>query len=803
MTAPRSTLRTGLLQAAVAGLTTWLTMLSWRGFSLAWMAYLGPLLVGAGLIAVLGAVLRWFRVQGLLLVAAQIVVAFAYGSLVIAGSPVPWGKAGDRLANAVSDAVDTAQTYASPVPLSVPGIEPLLIPLGLAFLLLVDVLACSLRRVPLAGLVLLVAYSIPVGLLAGGVSWFGFALSAAGFMGMLFLHEEDEVSRWGRPLEDGQGLDSAAFGVRTGAVRRTALGVGGVATALAVVLPVLIPTLHLAWFGSGPGGGSGNVSVINPITDLRHDLRQRADAPLLRIVTDDPQPEYLRLAVLTSFSNNEWRAGDRDIPTDQAAHGQPLPLPGVNPDLPRDTHAYDISIYRDFESRWLPTMPQTTRVDAAGDWRYDARTMDFLAADDATTTPGLSYSVSAARLDYSLASLTSAGAPSSTLQATYTQLPTDLPAEIERITREVTTDQPSKYLKAVALQDFFRKDGGFRYDQDVKAGNGASTLVAFLDPANGRAGYCEQFASAMAVMAREAGIPARVAVGFYRPELLSEPASPGVPATYEYSTHDLHAWPELYFPGSGWVVFEPTPSTHIRQVPGYTRVDLAAVTDGPATDVPSSRSTDDLQSRGPSVSADAADRGAQSGTQRDRAGTSAVWWAAGLLSVAALTALVVALPRLIRRRRRERRWATLAPAEAAWSELRDTMRDLALPWPEGRSPRTTALHIASYFGAPTDQDTPARPRRGPEMAPGAVAALDRIVHEVELLRYAAPSAAREVSLQPEVASCVEALVGGTPTAQRRRARWFPRSVTTMRKQEPTAAPDLEVMNAGNVVDHVG
>ena len=63
------------------------------------------------------------------------------------------------------------------------------------------------------------------------------------------------------------------------------------------------------------------------------------------------------------------------------------------------------------------------------------------------------------------------------------------------------------------------RDGGFVYDTSVSPGNGTDDLVAFLSQGpGGRRGYCEQFASAMAVMARMLGIPARVPVGFLQPE---------------------------------------------------------------------------------------------------------------------------------------------------------------------------------------------------------------------------------------------------------------------------------------------
>ena len=213
----------------------------------------------------------------------QLLVSGVVFSTTLSGSPVPVGEAWTRLVEAFAAASTSAERYAAPVPAHVPGVHPLLIAGGLACLLLVDLLACTLRRVPLAGLPLLTIYSVPVSMLGGGVTWWIFALTAAGFLGMLFLQESEQVARWGRPLGvDPAVADPTGFGVTTGAVRTTAGTIGGVATALAVVVPLLVPTLSLRWFdfGVGPGGDS-DIVIENPMTDLRRDLTRGPDIPLL------------------------------------------------------------------------------------------------------------------------------------------------------------------------------------------------------------------------------------------------------------------------------------------------------------------------------------------------------------------------------------------------------------------------------------------------------------------------------------------------------------------------------------------
>ncbi|MCW2792178.1 MAG: t, partial [Nocardioides sp.] len=632
--------------AAVAAATTWVTMFSWRGFSEMYGRFLGPLFVLAAVVAGVGTLARWWRLPAATVIGLQVIVSGLVASSILCGSPIPVGSAWERLVASFSDAVASADRYAAPVPAHAPGVHPLLIAGGLLCLLLVDALACTLRRVPLAGLPLLTIYSIPVSLLGGGVSWWVFSLTAAGFMGLLFLQETEQVARWGRALgEDPAVADPSGFGVRTGAIRTSAGTIGGVATALAVFLPLLIPTLSFQLFdiGKGPGGGD-DISITNPMTDLKRDLVQGPDTPLMRIQTNDPHPDYLRISVLTRFSDNEWSSGDRDVPTNNLADGEMPPLTGVATTLNRSEYDYRVTMTQGFSSTWLPTMAPINRIVAAGDWRYDDSTRDFIAGKDGLDTAGESYTMTGVKLDLSVDSLIAATSSSGLVSNDYTDTPAGMPALVRTLANQVTQNAPSRFEKAVALQKWFREDGGFTYNTDVAPGNGTDELVAFLsDTDGGRTGYCEQFASAMAVMARMLGIPARVAVGFLEP-------SPIGAGAWEYSAHDLHAWPELFFPGSGWVRFEPTPAGRAENVPGYTTAVVPSIESPGPTGIP--EPSDELPSRGASSSASPTEATAVDAP--NDSGSGFPWLPVlGGLGAGAVAALLLLLPRVLRRRLRE------------------------------------------------------------------------------------------------------------------------------------------------------
>jgi transglutaminase-like putative cysteine protease len=786
--------------SAVAAGTTLVSLLSWETFTEDFGLTLGPLFVIAVAIAATGAVGRWWRVPGWLLVLAQLGITAALVSTFVCGSPLPLGDSWDKLHTAFHDAVQSANRFAPPVPSDEPPVHPLLIAGGAGCLLLVDFFACTLRRVPLAGLPLLTIYSVPVSMTGDGPHWLLYTITAIGFLCMIFLSETEQIARWGPILVEGHGHSepkpiSVPTWPRTGA-----RAIGGVATALSIVVPVLLPTFSVHLFSFGPGtGGDDDISIENPMIDLKRDLVRGADIPLVTVHTDDPDPSYLRIAVLNRFSENEWSSGDREVPSSQAADGSMPGLIGVSGQLQRNRYEYSLEASREFRSTWLPTTSMVDRVEAPGDWRYDNSTMDFLASSDGLDTSQLHWDLEGVKLDYDVNRLADAPPAGPLVSREYLNLPTDLDPMVRTLSEQITSGEASRFEKAVALQNWFRTDGGFTYSTQVDLGNGTDDLVRFLTQGDGgRTGYCEQFAAAMAVMAREIGIPARVAVGFLAPQKVDND-------TYVYSSHDLHAWPELFFSGSGWVRFEPTPAGGAEGVttdePSYTTqvVTVGDETGGPsatASDVGPAQARDSNEAQ-PTETPQAKGQGSS-----DQGSFPWAWLVAGV-GLVLLAAIVALGPRTLRRRRRDQR-GLLGPEEA-WQELHDTAIDLRLPWPQNRSPWQTREALVQLFGGPPDEFTPDRPRRGPDTNPDAVFALDRIVHALERLRYARPTGAEPGTWRAEMQTCVEALYGGAPRRARRTADWWPRSVFTrsVDVRRPLDTGPGEPAMAGRVVDHVG
>jgi hypothetical protein len=134
----------------------------------------------------------------------------------------------------------------------------------------------------------------------------------------------------------------------------------------------------------------------------------------------------------------------------------------------------------------------------------------------------------------------------------YLQLPSDLPTSIASKAREVTAGAPTAYDKANLLEQYLRT---FPVDTKISAAPPKRDSVAYFLFDAGR-GYFDYHASAMVVMLRTLGVPARLTVGYVtRPQ-------DRIPDTNTYIVADANsfAWPEVYFPGLGWVEFNPTPS---------------------------------------------------------------------------------------------------------------------------------------------------------------------------------------------------------------------------------------------------
>ncbi|HYL45620.1 MAG TPA: DUF3488 and transglutaminase-like domain-containing protein [Candidatus Limnocylindrales bacterium] len=149
------------------------------------------------------------------------------------------------------------------------------------------------------------------------------------------------------------------------------------------------------------------------------------------------------------------------------------------------------------------------------------------------------------------------------IRALYLQLPR-LDPRIPKLAEQIAAGSNNNYDKAANIERYLKTR--FGYTLDLTGPPTADPLSYFLFVR--RAGHCEYFASAMTVMLRSLGIPARYATGFL-PGQFND-----VAGDYIVRASDAHAWVEAYFPGFGWITFDPTPSAEEKPASLLSRLAL-------------------------------------------------------------------------------------------------------------------------------------------------------------------------------------------------------------------------------------
>ena len=579
--------------------------------------------------------------------------------------------------------------------------------------LVVDTLWLSARLPSLAAASLFSVYGATSVMLVMPAPWWSFALAAAAFALILVFDQRDQV----------HAFDHHATGRGLGTPARL---LGALTIAIATIGVVVLPVRNVSpWHEVVVGEGddvieSAGDTLVDPVTSMRRSVIEGSDRVLLRYQTQARRPGYLRVVALEVYDGQEWRTrpGLRDIG---------IPLPGLVPPQREIVGATSTTSTRfdivDLANAYLP-LPQDVHevVDFGGMgelWRFDPLTGVAFSADRPAT--GLTYAADAVAADLSTQALHAATTASvSTDMRPQLTLPDAVPNSVAALARDVTSGADGPYEQALALQRWFARDGGFTYSTSVESSISTDYLVQFLDE---RVGYCEQFAGAMAVMARTLDIPSRVVVGF------TQGARGERAGEWLVREKDAHAWPELWFEGAGWVRFEPTPASSAQ--PTVSTPDYApnAPTNGNAS---ADRIAGGLDAEHDPGAFDPALVGE---TAVAEPGPS---WTPLLLVLAALAVLVAMLPGLGRawvRRRRLHAAGARELLEGAWREVADTAVDTSHAWHDYETSRRQAARLA-------------------QSVPDAADAIHRVQAELEQARYARAEEGASAAMPGERADAV-------------------------------------------------
>ncbi|MFC3998126.1 DUF3488 and transglutaminase-like domain-containing protein [Nocardiopsis sediminis] len=423
------------------------------------------------------------------------------------------------------------------------------------------------------------------------------------------------------------------------AVRLAACG------AAAALVATAAPPVLSAWRADPYDPQSGAVPAVAPL-DARSPLgylsvwAANPDTRLLTVRSN--RVVRLRWVALADFTGTTWQP--------EAAYsttGRLLPDPDpAPPNASRQTATVDIDA---LPGPWLPVVgsPRSLGLPGAG---YDPASGTAIALDGEIT--GLSYEVSGDVAHWRPEELADLRPPSDPGFDRYRYLPGELSPQMDAVV-DGATASGTPYEHAVSLARYLRT--GYTFDPEAPGGHGLADLGRLLvEPGQqGGGGTSEQFASAFAVLARAAGLPSRVAVGF-------DSGTQSADGEFTVATGDAIAWGEVYFDGVGWVPFDVTPGGREGGGDPGEPSAPAGTEDGP----------------GPvSEEPESAPHDIASPVRPDDSGAVAPALVAGV--AAALVVLAVVIVAALRLGRSRRRLAPGRPAPdsvlGAWQELREAL----------------------------------------------------------------------------------------------------------------------------------
>jgi transglutaminase-like putative cysteine protease len=499
-----------------------------------------------------------------------------------------------RLSELAGTGITDSSKYAAPAP-ALPGLV-LLAAGGIGITaILTDLIAVRLRSTALAGLPLLVLFTVPITMNAQHQSagtLVVFCLGTVGYLAMLSADGRERIRVWGRlvslwrsgslyetatgrgpahagdaypgmPAEDptspARRITEREPGPDTRALAAAGRRVGLASVVLALCVPLLVPGLHPSkLFSSGPGiGGSGGngtgagLSLPDTLSQTMRELQAKHPTTVLSYTTTAAKnPPYLQTYVYDDLTDSGWHNTNYAVGEAQAST------------IPAAQGLLDQGAYRQVR----------TAVNVAGDALDNRTAPTFLAmpypAIQVTTPPGIWLTDNELMVfsQYHGASVQSYQATSVDVAPTAAQLraaakPPGMQADLalpssyqvkalKQIVQEHTAGQTTEYGKVNALAAWL-SGTTFGYSAAGTPVNSAATLYSFLTKT--RLGVCVQSAWAMTVLTRLLGIPARLAGGFTEGTHVSG-------KTYVVKTDDAHAWAQVYFSGYGWINFEATPA---------------------------------------------------------------------------------------------------------------------------------------------------------------------------------------------------------------------------------------------------
>nr|BAL44384.1 transglutaminase domain protein [uncultured bacterium]BAL56582.1 transglutaminase family protein [uncultured Chloroflexota bacterium] len=406
------------------------------------------------------------------------------------------------------------------------------------------------------------------------------------------------------------------------------------------------------------------------------------EAPVLRY--------YWREQVFDHFDGNVWTVSpEEQVPI---SSGQDLPVL-----LPRRGRELQISFQLFRPSSWIYTFAAPKNVDVEAQlsgFRISDASLDLLSLQASRRfDKGERYTLLTRVASPSSDDLREAeGALPRWVLDRYLQLPADFSPRLRALAETITRGMTTRYEKAEAITAYLRQQIAYAA-RIPPPPPGKDVMEWFLF--EHRQGFCNYYASAEVLLLRAVGVPARLAVGYAQGESRDG-------GRYLVRERHAHAWPEVYFPGWGWVEFEPTASQQILVRP--PRADSPPSPKGtirPAQRRPSPRLPEEAEK----LPATASGKEARSWLWLLFGGGSAILLTLLAKRYARKGNFPLYLENALMRYgleappwlERWARWDALSPVEKAFEEINRALRHLGLRLPPSATPAERAAHLAEIL----------------------------------------------------------------------------------------------------------
>jgi transglutaminase-like putative cysteine protease len=372
---------------------------------------------------------------------------------------------------------------------------------------------------------------------------------------VIFADGVRRVQAWG-PVWASSGPSSRLSRTAGRGARRVAFA----AVSVALVSPLLVPG-----FGSKAlldlSGHAHPGITVDVLVSVANQLKRDDTEEVFTVQT--PRPTYYRLLALPEFDGVTWRP-DPNPQTQVVTSGSLLgPIEGLSPDIgataPSLTQQFRTSTRIDLPLVPTSYPPVSIQMGVSLHWDEASGSASLDGAIDA----GTDYTVTSLALQPTPTQLRGLDTSAGPGDPSAVGLPSNTPPEIASIAQQWTVGASTMYDKVMAIQDHLLDAKQFTYDATVPALEGSNAMLTFLTRT--KRGFCQQFSSAMAVLLRSIGIPARIAVGFTAGTQDAKAQN-----TWHVTTENAHAWVEVLFPQYGWLPFEPTPGRSNPVASAYT-----------------------------------------------------------------------------------------------------------------------------------------------------------------------------------------------------------------------------------------